>query len=148
MGVASSLHQHPYPQPHTISFISWAKTPGGFIKINFDKSKFHSIVARCFIVRSWDERFNQAGYTNLGTTLLLVAEAIVMCNGVATATQAGYRLLVLEQDNQVLITALIGELEIPWEDHTLVEDTCIIISCTTVFIQHIFRDLYISSSIM
>lgn len=123
------------------SFISWAKPPGGFIKINFDESKSSSSAARGFVTRSWDGRFLQVGTTNLKATLVvLVAETTAVRNGVRTAVHAGCRSIVLEYYNQVLIKARRGGVQIPWEIQTLVEDTNIYLnSCNRVYIQHIFK---------
>ena len=54
------------------------------------------------------------GTTNLGETSVLVAEATTIRNGVCAAIETGYRSLVLEGDNEVLIKALRGEVQIPW----------------------------------
>lgn len=76
-----------------------------------------------FIIRSWDGRFIRAGTTNLQVASGLVAESTTMHNGVHVIIQAEYRSIVLKGDNQVLIKAIKGDIHIPFEMQTLVEDT-------------------------
>ena len=54
---------------------------------------------------------------------------------------AGYRSIVLEGDNEVLIKSLKGESHIPQKIQTLIEDTQAYLKyCSNVFIHHIFRE--------
>ena len=115
MDASSSFHHHSHPAPKPSFFISWAKLPGGFIKINFDGSKSSSSAAATFVIRDWIGRFLQGGNTNLEEVSVLVIEATAMRNAVPAAVQAGYRALVLEGDNQIFIKVLRGEIQIPWE---------------------------------
>ena len=52
------------------------------------------------------------GLPNLGVASILVAEAIAMRHYVQVVVQAGYSLLVLEGDNQVIIKTLKGEIQV------------------------------------
>ena len=51
-----------------------------------------------------------------------MAEATALRNGVHATILTGYRSMVLEGGNQVLIKALKGEIQTLWEIQTLVVD--------------------------
>ena len=84
-------------------FISLARPPREFVKINFDGYKSHSSTTGSLINRSWDGRFLRVGTFNLGAVSFLVAKATTMRNRVCATVQTRYCLVVLKGDNQVLI---------------------------------------------
>ena len=64
-----------------------------------------------------------------------------MQNGKCVTVQAGYHLIVIEGDNQMLMKALEGGVQVLWEIQTVVEDIKIYHgSCIRVHIQHIFKE--------
>ena len=75
LDASSAFHHHSHPSPKPSFFISWAKPPGGFIKINFDGSQSSSSAARGFVIGDWIGRFLQAETMNIGEALVLVVEA-------------------------------------------------------------------------
>ena len=104
------------PSPHPPSscrrkqsrWITWQKPPGGFVKINFDRSKSSQVAAGGFIIRDWVGRFLHAESFNLGAASVLMAEATVMRNGVRVAAKAGFTNIHIEGDNRILIQAVKG----------------------------------------
>ena len=69
-----------------------------------------------------------------------MAEAIAMRHYVQVAVQAGYSLLVLKGDNQVIIKTLKGEIQVSWELHALIEDTKVYLnSYIIVYLAHFQR---------
>ena len=91
------------------SFISWAKPPKGFIKINFGGSKSPSSAGE-FIIQSWNGRFLQVETFNMEVASVLVTKATIMHNKVCAAAQGEYHSVVLESDNQVRIQTLKGKV--------------------------------------
>ena len=103
--------QLPNPNISTTSqkktyWVAWKKPQGGFIKINFDGSKSSEGAAGGFIIRGWIGKFIQASSFNLRRSSILVAEVIVMCNGIKTVVQAGFAHIHIEGDNKTLIQAV------------------------------------------
>ena len=64
-----------------------------------------------------------------------------MRNGLRAAIHAGYTNIHLEGDNQVLIQAVQGRVQVPWEIQTLVEDILAYFQlCNHVSVSHIFGE--------
>jgi len=66
-------------------WVSWRKPQGGFIKINFDGSKSSQGPTGGFVICNGDEKFIQVSAFYVGTTLVLIAEAMTMRNGLQAA---------------------------------------------------------------
>jgi len=64
-----------------------------------------------------------------------------MCNRLRAAIAAGFPNLHIEADNKVLIQAIQGQIQPPWEIQVLVQDIHYYLqSCNHVLINHIFRE--------
>ena len=121
--------------------IAWNKPLGGFIKVNFDGSKSSQQAAGGYVIRDWTGRFLQAGTCNLGAASILVAEATAMRNGLRAAIQAGFTNIHIEGDNKILIHAVQGRIQPPWEIPVLVQDIHYYLqTCNNVIVHHIFRE--------
>jgi len=83
----------------------------------------------------------QAGAFNLGAASILVAEATAMRNGLRAAIEAGFSNIYIEGDNKILIQAVQGRIQIPWEIQVLVQDIIFFLQkCNHVIVHHIFRE--------
>jgi len=69
--------------------VAWEKPQRGFIKSIFDGCKSHCRVVGVFMICNWEGKFITAAAFNLGSPLVLVAEATTMRNAVQTAVQTG-----------------------------------------------------------
>ena len=75
-----------------------------------------------FVIRDLAGRFIQAGTWFLEGAPILVVEAIAMRDGIQAALAAGYRNLLVEGNNKVVIQAVQGQIHIPWQIQTLICD--------------------------
>ena len=83
----------------------------------------------------------QAGAFPLGAASILVAEATALRNGLRAAVEAGFSKVIIEGDNQILIQAIQGLIQPPWEIQVLVQDIHYHIqSCVYAIVTHIFRE--------
>lgn len=70
----------------------------------------------------------------------MVAEATAMRNGIRAALQAGFTDIHIEGDNKILIQAVQGHIQVPWEIQVLIQDIHTYIQhCSKIIITHIFR---------
>ena len=117
-----SLHPaptHPLKKTH---WVAWKKPPQGFIKLNSDGSKVHQQASGGFVMRNWKGHVLQVGAFPLGAASILVAEATALRNGLRAAVEAGFRKVIIEGDNQILIQAIQGLIQPPWDIQVLVQD--------------------------
>jgi len=71
----------------------------------------------------------------------MVAEATTMRNRIRAGVQAGFTNIHIEGDNKVLIQAVQGQIQTPWEIHVLVQDIHYYFqSCSHVLVKHTFRE--------
>lgn len=121
-------------------WVAWRKPQRESIKINFDGSKTFHGAGGGFIIRNWEGRFIQAASFSLGGASVLVAEATAMRNGIKAALQAGFTDIHIEGDNKILIQAVQGHIQVPWEIQVLIQDIHTFLQhCNTVIVTHIFR---------
>ena len=93
------------------------------------------------MLRNWTGHVLQAGAFPLGAASILVAEATALRNGLRAAVDAGFRKILIESDNQILIQAIQGFIQPPWEIQVLVQDiNHFIQSCSHVGVSHTFRE--------
>ena len=133
----------PFPSPPTKQLvgIAWEKPPEGSIKVNFDGSKNSHTAAGSYIMRDWSGHLLQAGAFNLGAASVLIAEATAMRNGLRAAIEAGFSNIHIEGDNKILIQAVQGRIQPPWEIQVLVQDIIYFLQkCNHVIVHHIFRE--------
>jgi len=77
---------------------------------------------------------------NLGASLILIVEVIVMRNRIKAVVQAGFANIHTNGDNKTLIQAVQCCIKAPWEIQVLIQGIIIYIQlCNKVFIDHIFR---------
>ena len=120
--------------------------PPGFIKINFDGSLLNSSAAGGYVLRDWTGKLLKVGVANYGHTSITVAEARALKDGASVAIQAGYRRLLIEGDNTIVIQALAGNIQVPWKIATITEDFHLWVKRDTLFrVQHIFREAKIAA---
>jgi len=64
-----------------------------------------------------------------------------MRNGVQAAVKAGFSNIHIEGDNKILIQAVQGRIQPPWEIQVLVQDILYYLQiCTHVIVHYIFRE--------
>jgi len=109
--------------------------------MNFDGSKISQGAARDFILHNWEGRFIQAATFYLGAVSGLVAEATIMRNGIKAAIQACFTNSHIEGDSKILVQAVQGHIQAPWDIQILIKDIYTYIQlCNNVYITHIFRE--------
>ena len=93
------------------------------------------------MLRNWTDQVIQAGAFPLGAASVLVAEATALRNGLRATVDTGFCRILIESDNQILIQAIKGVIQPPWEIQVLVQDIIHFIkSCIHVDVSHIFRE--------
>ena len=65
-----------------------------------------------YVLRDWTGKVLKVGAANYGHTSILVAEARALKDGVSAAIQTGYRNLLIEGDNTIVIQALTGKIQV------------------------------------
>ena len=127
--------------PKQLVGIAWKKPPERFIKVNFDGSKSSQHAVGGYVIRDWTCHLIQAEAFDLGATSILVPEATAMRNGLRPAVKAGFSNIHIEGDNKILIQAVQGCIQPPWEIQVLVQDILYYLQiCTHVIVHHIFRE--------
>ena len=116
-----SYHQHPH-HPQSTHFIRWKAPHGGFIKLNFDGSKSSAGAAAGFVLRNWQGGFVMAGSRFMEHASISVAEATAMRDGIRAALNAGFRKILVEGDNQIVIKAVQKQIQTLWQIAPLLED--------------------------
>ncbi|XP_068305108.1 uncharacterized protein [Pyrus communis] len=86
-----------------------------YVKINFDGLMSNSLAAGGFVIRKWHCRPILAGAINLGFTTINVGEALIW---------ARKRSLThfVEGDSKLIIDAICGACEVPWNLRSIIED--------------------------
>ena len=139
--IQPSPHLGPSPSFKKSLRVAWKKPPQHFIKLNSDGSKVHHQASGGYVLCNWTGHVLQAGAFPLGAASILVAEATALRNGLRAVVDAGFRKILIESDNQILIEAIQGFIQPPWEIQVLVQDINLFIqSCVHVGISHIFRE--------
>ena len=71
----------------------------------------------------------------------MIAEATAMRIGLRAALEAGFSNIHIERDNKILIQAVQGRIQPPWEIQVLVQDILYYLQkCNHVIVHHIFRE--------
>ena len=106
----------------------------------------NSSAAGRYLPRDWTGKLLRAGAANYGTTSIMVAKAKALKDGVNAAIQAGYKRLLVEDDNTTLIQALAGKIQVPWKIATIIEDVQLWAQHDTlVHVKHIYREANIAA---
>ena len=67
-------------------------------------------------------------------------EATAIGNGVKAAVQADYKEIHIEGSNKILIQAVKGKIQVPWEIQVIIQDIHLYIQTyNKVIISHVFR---------
>ena len=83
----------------------------------------------------------KVGAAHYGLTSSLVAEARALKDEVSLAIQAGYSMISIEGDNMIVIQALKGNSNGPWQISHIIEDVKVCLNQDIrVFINHTFRE--------
>jgi len=93
--------------------VQWEPPPPGSVKINFDGSVQHTSAAGGYIIRDCKGMVLRAGSHHYGCASVLMAEAHALRDGMQAATVAGYKDIIVEGDNQMIINALLGGISSP-----------------------------------
>ena len=72
---------------------------------------------------------------------IIVAEATAMRDGISAALNAGFRKILVEGDNQIVIKAIQKQMHTPWQIAPLLDDIKnMITSCESISFTHIYRE--------
>jgi len=72
-----------------------------------------------------------------------MVEARALRDGVQAATVAGYKDIIVEGDNQLIINALLGTISTPWQISNVLRDVRFLLQSSNndqFQIQHIYRE--------
>jgi len=73
--------------------------------------------------------------------LIIVAEVTAMRDGIRAALQAGFRMIEVECDNQIVIKAMQKQINTPWQIAPILEDIRNMISnCEFISFTHIYHE--------
>ena len=75
-----------------------------------------------FIIRDWAGNLLKAGAAPYGDSSILVAEARAMHDRLHEAVKAGFKHLVIEGDNTMVIQVIKGMISVPWKINLIVKD--------------------------
>ena len=81
--------------------------------INFDGSVQNTSATGGYIIRDSKRAMLIAESHHCGCTSIIMAEARALRDGMQAANAAGYKDIIIEGDNQMIITALLGFTSIP-----------------------------------
>jgi len=128
------------PSSPNIRLVRWSPPQPGTVKLNFNGSYINSAARGGFILRDRTGKLLKAGAANYGLTSSLVAEAKALKDGVFLAVQAGYSRISIEGDNMIVIQALKGEGQMPWQIAYIIKDVKASFQhVVQVSINHIYR---------
>jgi len=102
--------------------VQWEPLPIGRVKLNFDGSMLHTSAAGGYIIRNWRWTILSTGSNQYGCTYVIMAEARALRDGVQATTVAGYKDIIVEGDNQLIINALLGTISTPWQISNVLRD--------------------------
>jgi len=87
------------PRSASNFIVRWNAPPQGFFKLNFEGSHLHNSAAGGFIIKDWTGNLLKARAALYGDSLILVAEARALRDGLHEAVKAGFKHLVGEGHN-------------------------------------------------
>ena len=117
--------------------------PIGRVKLNFDGSVLHTSATGGYIIRDWRGTILRARSHQYGCTSVIMAEARALRDGVQAATVAGYKDIIVEGDNQLIINALLGTISTTWQISNGLRDVRFLLQSSNndqFQVQHIFRE--------
>ena len=110
-----------FPLPPQITL--WINPPPpAFIKINFDRSINNSLASSRYILHDKIGGQLKEGASYYGHTSILVAEVRALREGVISIVQKAINKIIIEGSNQIVIQALKGNIQIPWQISNIIED--------------------------
>ena len=99
-----------------------ATPPPGSVNINFDGSLQNTSAAGGYIIRDWKGNLLRAGFSYYGCASIIIIEARALRDGVKEAWAVGYKKLIIEGDNLVIMKALLGTTSTPWQITNFLKD--------------------------
>ena len=81
----------------------------------FDGSKSYHHALGGYVIHNWTGQLIQVGAFKLGAVSILVPEVTALRNGLRAAITTGFNYIHIERDNKVLIQAVQGHIQPPWE---------------------------------
>ena len=113
----------------------------GFVKLNFDECLIKSSTVGGFIIRDCTGKLVKAGAGYYDDASILVAKARALRDRLRLTIQAGFRKIVIEGDNKIVIQALKENIQIPWQILNIIKDIHIWqMQRIHLLITHIFRE--------
>jgi len=142
----SSSQGRPTHRPDSSFFVRWRAPPMGFVKLNFDGSLHQTSAAGGFIIRGWGGNLIKAGAAHYGDSNILVAEARALRDGVRAVVEAGFKKVLIEGDNSIVIQSLQGRVKVPWQIEGLLSDVSYYLTqLEYVSINHVFREANVAA---
>ncbi|KAL6228481.1 hypothetical protein ACLB2K_002431 [Fragaria x ananassa] len=112
-----------------------------WIKINFDGLVRRNAASGGFILRSDPGKPLVATAFNIGTTSILVVEALALRNSLACAKERGYTKIEVEGDSKLVIDGINGTSDPPWRLLRLFHDIRkLSYSYEAISYKHVFRE--------
>jgi len=94
-----------------------------------------------YIIRDWRGTILRAGSHQYGCASVIMAEVRALRDGLQAATVAGYKDIIVEGDNQMIINALLGTISTPWQISNALKDVRFLLKFSNQFqVQHIYRE--------
>jgi len=122
-------------------FIRWEPPSPGRVKLNFDGSRQSGLAAGGYVIHDWRGTVLQLGAASYGRTSILMAEGRALHDGIQAAFLSGCRNMEIEGDNMVIIQAIQGRIQVPWQLRNIViEIKATLDQCAQVMIRHIYRE--------
>jgi len=129
------------PPQKSFKFIKWHSPNLGRVKFNFDGSCQQNSAAEGYILRDWRGTVLLVGAANYDNTSIIMAECQPLRDGVQAAIKADYRMLDIEGDNMIIIGAVQGKTETPWQICNVIQDIQVLLSQKgNVSIHHIYKE--------
>ena len=115
--VNTKLRRASFPPLTSFHLMRCHLSPPRLVEFNLDGSLINSSAVGGFILRDWTSRVLKAGLAHSGATMILVAKARAPWDGLYVAIQVGYRQLIVEGDNKIVIQTLQGNIQIIGQIH-------------------------------
>ena len=94
-----------------------------------------------YILHDWEGKILRVGSSYYGCTSIIVAEARALRDGVQEAYATGFKKLIIERDNEVIIKVLLGTTSTPWQISNIIKDVRFWLDQSNqVEVRHIYRE--------
>ena len=102
-----------FPHHKSYFIVRWLAPPPSVMKLNFDGSCRGSAAAGGFILGDWRSQLLQLGSYNYGNATIMVVEARAMHDSILHTLRMGYRHIIIEGDNSMVIHAILSSSGVP-----------------------------------